>query len=175
MSLWSFVRVDSRQQQTIRRSRLQGILQLHRHEGSVRVCLPPTIQQVVERDNGKIFSVIKNRLLDNKKGKWAEQLPEVIWALNTTESRATGFTPFRLMYESEAMTPQELKFGSPRTSTTATPDIDESTTKDLDGDRVTALEALNRYQAQTKAWRDNTVTPKEFDEGDLILIRTNKT
>jgi hypothetical protein len=48
-----------------------------------------------------------------KKGKWADQLPEVIWALDTTECRATGFTPFRLMYGSEAMTLQELKHGSP--------------------------------------------------------------
>jgi hypothetical protein len=92
------------------------------------------------------------------------------------ESQATQFTPFKLMYRSEARTPQEQHHGSPRTSTTATPDIDESTTKDLlDGDHVTALEALNRYQAQTKAWWYNTVTPKEFDEGDLVLIRTNKT
>jgi hypothetical protein len=76
--------------------------------------------RVVERANGKIFNAIKKRLLDDKKGKWAEQLPDVIWALNTTESRATGFTPFRLMYRSEAMTLQELKHGSPRTNATAT-------------------------------------------------------
>jgi hypothetical protein len=80
------------------------------------------------------------------------------------------------MYGSEAMASQELKHGSPRPNTTATPDVDESTSKDLiDGDHVLALEALNRYQAQTKAWRDNTVIPKEFEEGDLVLIRTTKT
>jgi hypothetical protein len=94
-------------------------------------------------------------------------------ALNTIESRATGFAPFRLMYGFEAMTPQELKHGSPRTSPMATPDVDEPTSKDLiDGDCVLALEALNKYQAQTKAWRDNTVIPREFKEGDLVLTRT---
>jgi hypothetical protein len=130
----------------------------------------------VERTNIKIFSAIKKRILDDKKGKWAKQLPEVIRALNTTESHATGFTPFRLMYGSEAMTPQELKHGSPRTNTMAIPDIDKPTTKDLlDGDRVDALEALNKYQAQTKALRDKVVTPKEFDEGGLVLIRTSRT
>jgi hypothetical protein len=135
----------------------------------------PQSNGVVEHANRKIFSAIKKRLLDDKKGKWAEQLPEVIWALNTTESRATGFTPFRLMYGSEAMTPQEIKHGSPWTNAMATPDIDKSTTKDLlDGDRVTALETLNRYQAQTKARRDNIVSPKEFDEGDLVLIRNSR-
>jgi hypothetical protein len=78
-------------------------------------------------------------------------LPEAVWALNTTECRATGFTPFRLLYGSEAMTPQEIKHGSPRTVSSAVPDVDEPTSKDLiDGDRVFALQALNKYQAQTK-------------------------
>jgi hypothetical protein len=120
----------------------------------------PQSNRVVERANGKIFSAIMKRLLDNKKGKWADQLPEVIWALNTIESRAIGFTPFLLMYESEVMTPQELKHGSPRASSTATRDVDESTYKDLiNGDRVLALEALNKYQAQMNAWHNNTVIP----------------
>jgi hypothetical protein len=80
------------------------------------------------------------------------------------------------MYGSEAMTLQELKHGSPRTSTMAMPDIDEATTNDLlDGDHVSALEALNKYQAQTKAWPDSVVTPKDFDKGDLVQIRTGRT
>jgi hypothetical protein len=108
----------------------------------------PQSNGVVECANGKIFSAIKKRLLDDKKGKWADQLPEVIWALNTTVCRATGFTPFLLMYGFEAMTPQELKHGSPRTNQLAVPDVDESTSKDLiDGDCVLALQALNKYQA----------------------------
>jgi hypothetical protein len=131
---------------------------------------------VVERANGKVFTAIKKRLLDDRKGKWADQLPEVVWALNMTECRATGFTPFHLLYGSEAMTPQEIKHGSPRTSASVVPDIDEPTSKDLiDGYRVFALQVLNKYQAQTKAWRDYAVVPREFNEGDLILVRNNRT
>jgi hypothetical protein len=100
---------------------------------------------VVERANGKIFAAIK-------KGKWAEQLPEVLWALNTMESRTTGFTPFRLMFGAEAMTPQELEYGSPRFDPSATPYIDELTTKYLlDGDWVHAHNALYKYQTTTKS------------------------
>jgi hypothetical protein len=56
------------------------------------------------------------------------------------------------------------------------PDVDEPTSKDLiDGDRVFALQALDKYQAQTKAWRDQAVIPREFNEGDLVLIRTART
>jgi hypothetical protein len=100
----------------------------------------PQSNGVVERANGKIFTTIKKRLLDDKKGKWADQLPEVVWALNTTECQATRFTPFCLLYGSEAMTPQEIKHGSPRTSTSAILDVDEPTSKDLiDRDHVLAL------------------------------------
>jgi hypothetical protein len=45
----------------------------------------PQSNGVIERANDKIFIAIKKRLLDDKKGKWADQLPKVIWALNTTE------------------------------------------------------------------------------------------
>jgi ribonuclease HI len=108
----------------------------------------PQSNDVIERANGKIFTTIKKQLLGDKKDKWADQLPKVVWALNTIECRATRFTPFRLLYGSEAMTPQEIKHGSPRTSTSGVPDVDEPTSKDLiDGDRVLALQALNKYQA----------------------------
>jgi hypothetical protein len=79
------------------------------------------------------------------------------------------------MYGSEAMTPQELKHGSPKTNKSVIQKVDEPTSKDLiDGDRVLALQALNKYQIQTKAWRDNTVIPREFNEGDLVLVRTTR-
>jgi ribonuclease HI len=65
----------------------------------------PQSNGVVERANGKIFTAIKKILLDDKKGKWADLLPEAVWALNKTECRVTGFTPFRLLYRLEAMTP----------------------------------------------------------------------
>jgi hypothetical protein len=82
---------------------------------------------------------------------------------------------FRLMYGSKAMTPQELKHESPRTNESAIPDVDEPTSNDLiDEDRVLALQALNKYQVQTKAWRDNTVVPREFNKGDLVLARSTR-
>jgi hypothetical protein len=136
----------------------------------------PQSNGFVERANGKIFTAIKKMLLDDKKGKWANLLPEAVWALNTTECQATGFTPFRLLYGSEAMTPQEIKHGSPWTSASAVPDVDEPTSKDLiDRDRVSVLQALDKYQAQTKAWCDHAVVQREFNEGDLVLVRTTRT
>src|SRR5437868_5543079 len=60
---------------------------------------------------------VKSRVFDRLKlyaGKWARELPSVLWALRTSPSRATGKTPFFLTYSSEAVLPTELEFGSPR-------------------------------------------------------------
>ena len=63
----------------------------------------------MERANGIIFTAIKKCLFDQKKGKWADELPKVIWSYNTSECMATKFTPFKFLYGAEAMTPEELK------------------------------------------------------------------
>jgi hypothetical protein len=43
-----------------------------------------------------------------------KELPSVVWSLRTTPSRATGFTPFFLVYGAEAILPIDLEYGSPR-------------------------------------------------------------
>jgi hypothetical protein len=47
--------------------------------------------------------------------RWMKELPSVVWSLRTTPSRATGFTPFFLVYGVEAILPTDLEYGSPRT------------------------------------------------------------
>jgi len=70
----------------------------------------------VERANGIIFAGIKKNITEMLKGKWADELPRVIWSHNTTEFRATKFTPFKLLYGEEAKTPEEIKLKSWRTA-----------------------------------------------------------
>jgi hypothetical protein len=43
-----------------------------------------------------------------------KELQSVVWSLRTTPSRATGFTPFFLVYGAEAVLPTDLEYGSPR-------------------------------------------------------------
>jgi hypothetical protein len=44
-----------------------------------------------------------------------KELPSVVWSLRTTPSRATGFSPFFLVYGAEAILPTDLECGSPTT------------------------------------------------------------
>jgi hypothetical protein len=58
-----------------------------------------------------ILQGLKPRIFDRLKPyarKWVKELPSVLWALRTTQSRATGHTPFSLVYGSEAMLPTEV-------------------------------------------------------------------
>jgi hypothetical protein len=43
-----------------------------------------------------------------------KELPSVVWSLRTMPSRATGLTPFFLVYGAEAILPTDLEYGSPR-------------------------------------------------------------
>jgi hypothetical protein len=80
------------------------------------------------------------------------------------------------MYGVEATTPQELKFKSPRLENNSAMDVDEPANKDLLEDyRVKALGTIIKYQEETKTLRDKSVKTKEFDEGNLVLIRTPRT
>jgi hypothetical protein len=68
----------------------------------------PQSNGAVERANSLIFDAIK-KILDKKKGKWAEVMPTVIWSHNTIVCRAINFTPFYLMYGAEAILLEEIK------------------------------------------------------------------
>jgi hypothetical protein len=64
-----------------------------------------------------VLQGLKPRIFDklNKHGKkWAAKLPSVPWSLRIMSSRAMGFTPFFLVYGSEAMLPTDVEYGSPR-------------------------------------------------------------
>ena len=80
----------------------------------------PQTNWQVECANGMILQGLKPRIF-NKLNKfcrrWLTELPSVIWSLRTTPSRATGFTPFFLVYGAEAMLPTDLEYGSSRLKT----------------------------------------------------------
>jgi hypothetical protein len=52
--------------------------------------------------------------LEDYESKWIEELPKVVWGLQTQVSRAIGYSPFFLVYGSEAILPTDLIWTSPR-------------------------------------------------------------
>ncbi|CAL8161972.1 unnamed protein product [Prunus armeniaca] len=67
----------------------------------------PRANGQVEAVNKIIKRTLKKKLGD-KKGDWADLLPEVLWAYRTTQGSSTGETPFSLTFGSEAVIPVEI-------------------------------------------------------------------
>ena len=129
-----------------------------------------------ERANGIIFVGIKENITELPKGKWVDELSRVIWSHNTTESRTRKFTPFKLLYSEEAVTQEEIKLKSWR-STEGTKEIEEDIKPSIDTIEVGKMQAtinLGRYQEETRRWKNKKVKPKEIQEGDLVLWRIPK-
>jgi hypothetical protein len=92
--------------------------------------------------------------------------------LRTTPSRATGFSPFFLVYGAEAILPTDLEYGSPRTK--AYDDQNNQTSREdsldqLEEARDVALLHLTRYQQSLRCYHARRIRPQGFQVGDLVL------
>jgi transposase InsO family protein len=138
------------------------------HFASVR---HPESNELVERENGIIMTGIMKLIFNQPGGKWPDELIKVVWSHNTTISRSIGFTPFKLLFGDEAITPEEAKAGSIRTTTSAKDEADSQIKKYYRGTRLQAIEHINKYQAETIKWRDRKVRLKNIKPGHLVLRR----
>jgi hypothetical protein len=106
------------------------------------------------------------------KGKRSDELVKVVWSHNTVVSRSTRFTPFKLLFGDEAISPEEARTGSIRTLASAEDEDTCKITKDtIEGVRLQAIDHINKYQAETVKWRDRKVRLKNIKPGHLVLRR----
>jgi hypothetical protein len=78
----------------------------------------PRCNGQVERTNGLILQGLKARIfgpIEKYGSKWIQELPRVVWGRRTQRSRATGYSPFFMVYGSEAILPMDIAFGAPYT------------------------------------------------------------
>uniref|UniRef100_A0A2N9HX21 Uncharacterized protein n=1 Tax=Fagus sylvatica TaxID=28930 RepID=A0A2N9HX21_FAGSY len=124
-----------------------------------------------EASNKTVLDGIKKRLEDAK-GRWVEELPNVLWTFRTTPRRSMGETPFSLAYGSEAVIPLEISLPTLRTSEwePTRNDLAQSQALDLlEERREQAMIRLASYQQQLKKGYNKNVRPRSFQQGDLVL------
>ena len=131
----------------------------------------------VERSNGLIMQGIKPRIFERLKrfaGKWAAELPSVLWSLRTSPNRSTGFTPFFMVFGAEAVLPTDIDHGAPRVRAYQEDQSERSRQDDLDQldeVREVALLRSRKYQQNLRRYHSRQVRSRAFEVGDLVLRR----
>ena len=101
-----------------------------------------------------------------------EELPYVLWSINTTPNRSTGYTPFFMVYGAEAFLPSDIHHASPRVAAYVEAD-NEQACQDalhlLDEKRDLAAACSAIYQQDLRHYHSRQVKSRTFQEGDLVL------
>nr|AAT77312.1 putative polyprotein [Oryza sativa Japonica Group]AAT77333.1 putative polyprotein [Oryza sativa Japonica Group] len=147
----------------------------------VQICFAsvshPQSNGQVERANDIVLQGIKthvyDRLMSHDK-KWVEELPSVLWAVRTTPTTSNKETPFFLVYNSEAMLPDELRHQSTRVQKHSDENQENQREIDLNlleehRERV-AIRAAS-YQQALRRYHEKRIRARILSIGDYVLRR----
>jgi hypothetical protein len=140
----------------------------------------PRCNGQVERANDMVLQALKDRIYDdasNYATRWLTELPHVIWGHRTQVSSATGFSPFFLVYGSEAVLPTDIAFGAPRIQFYEEGEAEHTRHIDFDSleeQRLVAVMRQARHDQQLRRYHDRNVKETSFNVGDLVLRRIQK-
>ena len=110
--------------------------------------------------------------LEDLKGKWAEYLPEVLWAYKTTHKSATQEISFALAFGTEVVAPVEVELKSLRIELASVEQNEEALRLNLDlldEKREQVLQRKEDYQRKTARYYNQKVKPRSYTPGDLVL------
>ncbi|RDX88909.1 Tf2-6, partial [Mucuna pruriens] len=116
--------------------------------------------------------------LEEAKGRWAEELPQVLLSCHTTPHSTTNETPFRLTFGTEAMIPVKIGEPSPRTALFEPSRNEEELRANLDLiQEAREIAHIKEYAIKARAARryNQKVIPRKFKTGDLVLKKVTMT
>jgi hypothetical protein len=135
----------------------------------------PRANGQTEKTNGLLCQIL-TKTISGSATDWDDKLWSALWAYRTAYKVTTQFTPFQLVYGQEAILPIEFEIPSLRVAI-------ENRLGDEDSlkARLYALEALDEkrrdahlhtyaMQVRRKSYYDSKLRPKQFKEGDLVLL-----
>ena len=121
--------------------------------------------------NWTLLKIIK-AWLDEAKGVWLEELPNVFWAYMTTTRTPTGETPFNLTYGTEIVIPIEVGITSLRQEAFHEGNNDNQLRVNLDcldESKDGASHKMVKYQQKMSKFYNRRVKLRRLNTGDLVL------
>ena len=129
----------------------------------------------------KVLIKIVSKMSQEYTDGWVTHLPDALWSYKKSSKSATGFSPFSLVYETEAVSPAEVMTPSLRVMQIQGKEKEEEAftaerCEDLEGldeRREEAQEHSRKYrQRMTEAYGRMT-KERVFIEGQLVLRVAN--
>ena len=134
----------------------------------------PQCNSLAEAANKQILNGLQKKL-ENAKARWIDDIYDVLWSLRTTVKEATGQTPFKLVYGSEALLPVEIGVQSTRVKHLHQEENEHPKILDLeliDEVRENAALKMAAYQNRIAYMYNRKVRCRMFQVGDLVLRNT---
>eukprot|EP00253_Pinus_taeda_P018187 PITA_18187 len=134
----------------------------------------PQANGLVEAINKVLITMIQ-RIIGIHMSNWHNMLFSALWAYRTSVKTSIGFTPFQLVYDLEAVLPIEYEILSLQVAVQLLPASSEEEKRLLylaqlhENQRDAAL-AIKTHAKIIKVQYDWNVTPRNFSEGDLVLL-----
>ncbi|CAL8992530.1 unnamed protein product [Prunus brigantina] len=129
-----------------------------------------------EATNKTILRIL-SKMVYEYQGSWSVHLPDALWAYRTSPRSATGFSPYSLVYGSEAISPVEITIPTARVAAVNDLEWDAKTCSDwrlldleaADERRMEAERRMALYHKTVAQAYNRTVKPQAFKQGDLVL------
>lgn len=135
----------------------------------------PQTNGLAEVTNRIILQGLKKRL-DASKGRWIEELPNVLWSFRTTLNERTGESPFNLCFGTEAVIPVEIGASSSRMDFWDESSNNQKIAKNLnllENVRAIAAKKEMHHKFLRAKYHDKRVHIRSFVQGELILRKND--
>ena len=132
----------------------------------------PQTNGACERFNRTLISMI-GTLPDEYKTQWPQHIPMLVHAYNCTQSNATGYSPFYLLYRWKPLLPIDIEFGvyHPNVSDTITSKYINKLKHSLEWAIKKAHAYSQKEKQRAKINYDRKIRCSKLDQNDIVLVR----
>jgi transposase InsO family protein len=148
-------------------------------EHRVATSYHPQTNGQAESSNRQLKNIL-NKTVENGGKDWSKKWDGALWAYRMAHKTPIGMTPYQFVSGKSCHLSLELEHKAYWAIKEMNLDVDAARIKrriqisELEEMRLKAYESATIYKERMKRWYDKRLQPKEFKEGDKVLLLNSK-